>query len=231
MNSKKALKDAWNAEYTKKGIPSSFRKDPTRVVTEFIAWLVDKNYPLEGLAADIGCGQGRNSFYLASQGFHVTGIEWLEENVNSVHKQAQDCHLPVQAFAQDAASDWPIKPHSLTLAIDVFCYKHIINKEEQAKYRQHLYQALKPGGLYFISLASEQDGFYGPLLKNSPDPQKKLIIDPYSNIPSLLYSKDALIKEFSDFFELIQIDEQYSMSPMYGKDYPRVVLNAVFKKR
>lgn len=224
------IKTAWIKEYQKKGIPSSFRKDPTRTVVEFISWLDSKGHLKAGQAADIGCGQGRNSFYLASQGYQVTGLELLQENVNLVNKHAQFNHLAVHALSQNAADNWPIPMHSLDIAIDIFCYKHIVNKKRQAQYRQELWKALKPDGFYFISLASEQDGFYGPYLKTSPNLKEKLIIDPYSNIPSFLYSVNDLKEEFSDLFINIEIAEQVSTSPMYGKEYTRVVLNAIFRK-
>lgn len=224
------IKQAWKEEYQRKGIPSSFRSDPAKVVVEFLTWL--KTQKIEGQrAADIGCGRGRNSFYLASQGFHVIGLELLEENVSHINDRAARQRLPVQAFAQDVSSNWPIATASLDVAIDIFCYKHIVTKEKQANYRRELWSALKPEGFYFISLASEADGFYGPLLETSANPSSKLIHDPYANISSFLYSMDSLREEFSDLFDLEQISEQTSTSPMYGQEYPRKVLNAIFKKR
>jgi len=225
------FKAAWQQEYIRKGIPSSFRTDPARVVVELVTWLKKRKIPLEGLAADIGCGLGRNSFYLASQGFRVKGIELLEGNVQAIQQAALKYKLPIQAFAQDAAESWPIEPGSLDIALDIFCYKHIVCKKRQAAYRSELFKTLKPSGFYFISLASDQDGFYGPLLKASTHPYEKAIVDPYSQIPSLLYSQDELIKEFSSLFDLVHIEEQRSISPMYEKEYSRVVINAIFRRK
>ncbi len=230
MNFKDAMETAWSQEYQRKGIPSSFRKDPTKVLVEFIAWAKERG-KTEGFAADIGCGQGRNSFYLVSQGFHVAAIDLLQENADSINDTAKKNHLPVRAYAQTVAGTWPIAPNSLDIAIDIFCYKHVTLKEGQKKYRNSLWNSLKPDGHYFISLASDRDGFYGPLLDDSTNPDEKLIIDPHSNIPSFLYSLEDLIAEFSDLFELIEARETSSISPMYGKEYQRSVLNCIFKKR
>lgn len=49
-------------------------------------------------------------------------------------------------------------------------------------------------------------------------------------IPSFLYSFENLRNEFSDFFEALEIKEEASVSRIYGKEYPRRVLNAIFKK-
>lgn len=231
VNAADRAKSAWKEEYQRKGIPSSFRKDPTKTVVQFISWLKDNGHGVAGTAADIGCGQGRNSFYLASQGFKVTALELLEENANLVNAEALSNHLPIRAFAQDASDSWPMEKNSLSIVIDVFCYKHITDKKMQARYRQQLWEAIKSDGFYFISLASERDGFYGPLLNRSPRADEKLIVDPHSTIASFLYSIDDLKDEFADFFETVKIEESFSTSPMYGNEYDRVVINAIFKKR
>jgi SAM-dependent methyltransferase len=221
---------AWVQEYKKQGIPSSFRNSPSRPVTIFISWL-EKERCKGKNAADLGCGRGRNSLYLASRGFSVTAIDLLQENIDVVNEQAKLMQLPVRAFAQDVSEKWPIDSGFLDVAIDVFCYKHITDKQAQKDYRKELWRSLKTGGYYFISLASVNDGFYGPLLTNSPCPEEKLIIDPYSNISSYLYSIEDLTEEFSDGFSIVRVEEQTSSGPMHGKEYKRKVLNIILKKK
>jgi 2-polyprenyl-3-methyl-5-hydroxy-6-metoxy-1,4-benzoquinol methylase len=220
---------SWKREYQKQGIPSSFRDTPARVVTEFYSWLEKRNFKGDQ-AADLGCGRGRNSFYLASKGFSIIALDLLRENVDYVMHQARSMKLPVIAHAQSVASPWPIPTNSLDIAIDIFCYKHITNKEAQKLYRKELARTLKPTGYYFVSLASENDGFYGPLLAHSPAPQHKLVVDPYAQIESYLYSLSDLTQEFADHFIVMEADEQESSSPMHGKDYTRKVLNLIMKK-
>jgi 2-polyprenyl-3-methyl-5-hydroxy-6-metoxy-1,4-benzoquinol methylase len=229
MHSSDSLKQAWREEYKQKGIPSSFRKEPSKPLVEFVEWL--KRYPTLRFAAEMGCGQGRNSFYLASQGFTVTSIDLVDENVATINQIAKLNHLPIQAIASDVSQPWPVKSQAFDIVIDIFCYKHIVDKDKQTRYRQELRRTLKPEGFYFISLASDQDGFYGPLLEASSKPQHKQIIDPYSHIRSFLYSPEDLTNEFSDSFKIISISEQNSVSPMHGKEYSRCVINAIFQKR
>lgn len=97
-------------------------------------------------------------------------MDFLQENIKAVNEQATVLNLPVQAVAQDASEKWPIAPNSLDIAIDIFCYKHIVNKQAQKNYRKELWKCLKQNRFYLISLASIDDGFYGPLLMGSPSP-------------------------------------------------------------
>lgn len=220
---------AWGHEYQKQGIPSSFRNTPARVVTEFYSWLEKRNFK-GSQAADLGCGRGRNSLYLASKGFQMTALDLLKENSDYVSHQANLMELPIVAHAQNVSNPWPITTNSLDIAIDIFCYKHITNKEAQKLYRKELARTLKSTGYYFVSLASENDDFYGPLLTNSPDPNHKLVIDPYAQIESYLYSISDLTQEFADHFIVVEADEQESLSPMHGKEYTRKVLNFIMRK-
>lgn len=222
--------EAWIDEYKRQGIPSSFRKDPTNALVEFISWLEMQPSNERQKAADLGCGLGRNSFYLASRGFSVIAIDLLQDNADAIKSEAERTKLPITAFAQDVSSKWPIIPNSLDIAIDIFCYKHITNKLSQNNYRKELWKAMKPDGFYFISLASINDGFYGPLLQNSPRPMEKMIVDPYANIPSYLYSISDLSNEFSDMFTVIEASEKTSSSPMHGKIYTRKVINLILQK-
>jgi SAM-dependent methyltransferase len=221
---------SWELEYQKKGIPSSFRNTPARVVTEFYAWL-EKRHFTGTQAADLGSGRGRNSLFLASKGYSVISLDLLQENADYVTHQAHSMNLPVTAHAQNVASPWPIRTNSLDIAIDIFCYKHITNKEAQQLYRKELARTLKPTGYYFVSLASENDGFYGPLLANSPAPQHKLVVDPYAQIESYLYSISDLTQELADHFIVVEADEQESSSPMHGQQYARKVLNFIMRKK
>lgn len=229
MKSFDEIQKAWESEYKRKGIPSSFRSDPTKTVVEFISWL-DSHHFQGKVAADIGCGRGRNSFYLASHGYHVTGIDLVRENIEFINSMAREEGLSVKAFVQDVSTPWPFDKDSLDVVIDVFCYKHITTKSGQALYREELRKSLKKSGYYFISLASENDGFYGPLLSASPNRGEKQIIDPHGEILSFLYSIEDLEKEFSDHFKVVKIGETLSTSPMYGKEYTRRVINAIFQR-
>ncbi|MBS1542196.1 MAG: methyltransferase domain-containing protein [Bacteroidetes bacterium] len=51
----------------------------------------------KGTALDIGMGQGRNSLFLAKQGWKVTGIDIADEAVHYALKQAKGNHVTIDA--------------------------------------------------------------------------------------------------------------------------------------
>jgi SAM-dependent methyltransferase len=57
-----------------------------------------------GDALDVGMGQGRNALYLASQGWHVTGIDISDEGLRLARKAADARHLSLEAIRADAAT-------------------------------------------------------------------------------------------------------------------------------
>ncbi len=231
LTSESKIYSMWEKEYKKKGIPSSYRKEASQVVLDFMHFCQGKGVS-PGNAVDIGCGRGRNSFYLASLGYSVIAMDLLQSNIDIVNDESKHKKLPILAYAQDVSQrNWPIQENSQDIVMDIFCYKHVPSKKKQRIYREQLWKVMRGSAYYFISLASINDGFYGPLLSFSKDLKQNYIIDPYSNIPSFLYSIEELILEFSDLFRIIEAKEKHSTSPMYGTVYSRAVINAIFQKK
>jgi SAM-dependent methyltransferase len=82
-----------------------------------------------GRALDVGMGQGRNALYLASQGWHVTGIDISDEGIRQARAAAAARKLSIDTILQDVSS-W-----DLVLLI--------YTGDDVAKIRR----SLKPGGL------------------------------------------------------------------------------------
>lgn len=212
----------WTKEYEARGIFSSFRTTPTKAVIEFVNFLEQQGFK-EGRALDLGCGRGRNSFYLAKQGYEVVGLDLVASNIAALKEQG------LEGYCQSVTEPWPDKG-PFAIAIDIFCYKHITDKDLQKRYRSYLRESLQKSGYFLLSLAADDDGFYGPLLAESPDPVHKLIVDPHAKIGSYLYSLDEIVAELSDTLHVVKATKVTSQSPMHGRDYQREVLNIICQK-
>ena len=55
----------------------------------------------KGKALDIAMGKGRNSIYLAQQGYEVDGIEISKESIEECKKRIEKLHLPITIKESD----------------------------------------------------------------------------------------------------------------------------------
>ena len=58
-------------------------------------------YTIRGNLLDLGCGQGRDSIFLASLGFQVTAVDSSEVGVNQMIKKAQSQGLAIDGIVSD----------------------------------------------------------------------------------------------------------------------------------
>jgi 2-polyprenyl-3-methyl-5-hydroxy-6-metoxy-1,4-benzoquinol methylase len=80
----------WNNSLTKDST-YKFSKQPNTLLVEAI----ENKKP--GTALDVGMGQGRNSLYLASKGWKVTGIDIADEAIAVAKQQAEKQKLSINA--------------------------------------------------------------------------------------------------------------------------------------
>jgi tellurite methyltransferase len=93
-----------------------------------------------GRALDLACGLGRNSLYLAAQGWHVTAVDYSRVALDIVAERAAE-GLDVRPVVADLeAGGFTIEPDSWDLIVDC-CFLH-----------RPIFPAIKagirPGGLF-----------------------------------------------------------------------------------
>lgn len=102
---------------------------------------------------DIGCGLGRNTFYMSSRGFEVTAADLSDYAVNSVKKEAEERGLKVTALIADA-----LKLPFSDCSFDCIMAYHSVYHTDTAgmkKVISELKRVLKPNGELFISFLSK----------------------------------------------------------------------------
>jgi SAM-dependent methyltransferase len=212
----------WMIEYNKQGIPSSFREEPSGSVLELYSFL--SNYDIQhGQALDLGFGTGRNSIFLAEKGFEVHSIDFVAEMAERFKQVTQNIGMSekIHVHCQSVTEKFPFQASIFDIAIDTFCYKHQVFDDKKQVYRRELARVMKPGSLFLLTLAGIDDGYYGPLLSKSPNPEQRIIVDPANNIASILYSKEDIQAEFSEAFQLVHYVHKQKDGMMHGKSYLR----------
>jgi SAM-dependent methyltransferase len=224
----------WNAEYESKGIPSSSRTTPSAALTWFLENLSSfTDMPPQNLKVlDVGCGTGRNAIYLASLGFNVKGIDASEVAIKHAREKTQSMGN-ILLFKHDLSINLPYKEKAFDIIMDIFVYKHQLSFEGRRRYRKEMHRVLKDEGCLLLSLADAEDGYYKncPALKDADPKNPRTINDPAVDIGSVLFTFEELQNEMADTFSCEKMWRNNSTSEMHGKEYPRMVLTTVWRKK
>ena len=224
MKGNQDTSELWASEYGSKGLPSSFRQEPSGAVRDFVQTMLEGVDPRECIAMDLGCGTGRNSLYLAERGFTVYAIDIVPGLIAELRRKAEAAGLGsrLRAICGSICDPWPVPDSAAGVAIDTFCYKHLMDSAGRAAYRHELARVLKPGGLFLLTLASTEDGYYGSLPYRSIEPGMRAIRDPENGIESVLYEQGAIENSFARNFCVVRHLEKRKPGQMHGAEYHRV---------
>jgi SAM-dependent methyltransferase len=215
---------AWDEEYRRAGIPSSYRREPSKAVL----WALDNWRRAGGAgdrprrALDVGCGGGRNSAHLAALGVDVTGFDASTVAIERARRRLGDARVTARLLVHDLRSGLPARDAEVDLALDVFVYKHQIQPDERRAYREELARVLAPEGRVLLSLAEPDDGYYStcpPWPEAGAGPNA--VVDPETGVGSVLFSLDALAAEVADVLTLVMVWRQERMGVMHGRRYLR----------
>jgi SAM-dependent methyltransferase len=169
----------------------------------------------KGKALDIGCGNGRNSVYLAKQGFDVVGIDISDEVIKWAQESLTDCtNKPV--FKCQSIFDFEDKPKSFEFINDSGCFHHI-KPHRRYQYLESVTKYLKDDGYYSMTCFNLDGG------ANISDYD---VYRDYSMHGGLGFSEYKLKKILETHFNIVEFRKmQESNNPdVFGKDFLWVAL-------
>ena len=153
---------------------------------------------------DAGCGVGRDAKYFLNHGYTVTAFDASEKMVRLA---TQETKLPVLLSTFEAMDFQEVFDGIWAQA----SLLHISYQETKNVY-QKIYQALKPGGIFYASYKYGQD--YMPTEERGFWNMDKETIKPY----------------FKDLFEAIEIWEEIDTRSMLAPSQAGKWLNFIVKK-
>ena len=115
-------------------------------ISKELTELVKTNNPKTSL--EFGCGLGRYSKFLATQGIKATGVDFSSVAIEKAKKAVANDPCKPLFIVSDVTKLEAIK-QQFDVSFDIGCF-HCLNEEEQQKYVSEVYRLLKPGGTHLI---------------------------------------------------------------------------------
>jgi ubiquinone/menaquinone biosynthesis C-methylase UbiE len=113
---------------------------------------------------DLGCGVGRNSIYLAKQGFDVVGIDVSRSALRKAKSRFETEGIENVSIVCASMTHLPFIDHTYDVVISVSVIHHAV-KETIGKTMGEIHRVLKDNGLFLANLLSVEDYRYGSGLK------------------------------------------------------------------
>ena len=169
--------EEWNKRY--ESMPSLWQREPNAALVEFVATLEP------GRALDLGAGEGRNSVWLATQGWETTALDVSDVALARAAERADAEGVPLHPVV----GDWrEYEPEPASLHLVVVSFMHPDAQERPAMYGRAA-RALVPGGHLFVTGVHATDfGRRGP-----PDRER-------------LHTPERLREALEPFFEVLRCD-------------------------
>lgn len=115
------------------------------------------NHLDHGTALEVGAGEGRNSFFLARQGFEVTAVDLSEVGLNKLKKSLEENGLDAKVVVGDVREMDFYKDYDLIASTFVL---HHLPKEEAVALIRKIQEHTSDGGLNALTTFSKNGDFY-----------------------------------------------------------------------
>ena len=143
----------WDKFYSDKEKPVPFFKN---IPDENLISYFHRGLLKQGKALDVGCGKGRNSFYLAQRGFEVVGVDFSKTSIEMGKQIAKEQSLKVNFLCQ-SIFDFECKKESFDFVYDSGCLHHI-KPHRRNQYLKTVLKYLKPEGYFAMTCFNLKGG-------------------------------------------------------------------------
>jgi len=117
---------------------------------ELVALLDGPDAPTPGRALDIGCGTGTDSVYLATRGWHVTGVDMVPRALTAARRRAAAAGVSPRYVLGDATRLQELGiGDDFTLLLDFGCF-HTLPSDQREPYVESVTAVAAPGATLLI---------------------------------------------------------------------------------
>ena len=141
----------WDGFYADRARPIPFFVDhPDESLVELLS------HTGGGRALDLGCGNARNSIFLAGHGWAVDAVDHSATAIGWAAERAAARGAKVQLHCR-SVFDFPFEPGTYDLVYDSGCFHHMA-PHRRASYIDLVARALRPGGWFGLTCFAPEGG-------------------------------------------------------------------------
>lgn len=153
-------------------------------------------HAIKGEALDIGSGEGRNSIFLAQNGFTVTAIDKIPEGVEKLKNKITEHDLNITPIVGDI-KDFKFIPEKYSLIIAV-CVIDFLKKDEINNIIKNIKASLIKNGIVFLRVFSVEESV--SLIERGFKPmEENTFYMPKMGFYRHFFTSDELREYFSDY--------------------------------
>lgn len=222
----------WHDEHqTTDTLPGIAAAYPSGGLVYAVDFLKKRGVVIGGKAVDIGCGKGRNSVYLAQQGFKVAALDYIKPALDAARQlaEATGVSASIQFEQTEIDQPWPFDDASFDFALDSYASIDIETLEGRATCRNEMLRTLKPGGYALVTVVSADDEIEKELLATSPGPEPNSTIWPKNHKFQKDYD-EAELRQFYKDFEVVELETLAKPAFRLNRHYNAVNLRMILRK-
>ncbi|MES2225815.1 MAG: class I SAM-dependent methyltransferase [Patescibacteria group bacterium] len=210
----------WDKEHQKPRVLQQMDSaEASSGVMKFYEFLVN-NQIRSGKGVELGCGKGRNSIWLAQQGYEMWGFDFSPVAIEEAKHRSTTVSDRAHFLVQDATEAWNFDDASFDFGIDCFATTDIESEEGRKKAVKEMYRVLRPGAYLLAYLLSPEDGFHKEMLEKRPASERNAFHHETGKFEKVFDDQD-IQKTFEDSGFTIIKHERIAKTPVfYGKSYP-----------
>jgi len=171
MSKFKYEKLAYQRRYAKvyeAGAPFWEEPAPTK---ELVMYIHQMHFPRGTNAIEFGCGEGRDSIFLAKQSFKVAAIDVASSAVKRAKQRAAEEDVSIDFAVADATDLGCFKSSTYDLAVSIGYLHMVIDEKDRQKHLSETLRLLKRGGFYFsCNIGGEKRVRLGDIYRKAPTP-------------------------------------------------------------
>jgi SAM-dependent methyltransferase len=166
------------------------------LIPEFLEFIKNNDFKVKKVL-DVGCGNGKYLAFLKMLGFEVSGIDSSPTAIEMAKEALGNNYGIICANMYD----YQILPSRYGLIISIAAIHHGLKREVIGTIK-HIYDALLPGGRFFITLPDNEGSSHWTMMINHKEiePGTRVPLSgPEKDLPHSAFTEDEIKAMFSDF--------------------------------